>query len=88
MTIEEIRERVIDLLELICGDNSTRIREELVAYGDAEIESIFFYEIVAVLEDDLGAKTSDKMLKEIHKRVKSSFNEFCDLWAEMQGGNT
>ncbi len=87
MSIDEIRERVITLLEEICEVDSEKILVEYQTYGDAEIDSVYFYEIIGVLEAELGTKVSDKMLKEVHKRVKSSFSEFCNLWLEMQGGD-
>lgn len=85
MTRGEIQDAVIRCLENISMDDPTRIRNELKTFGDAEIPSVFFMEILGALEVELGIKRIPE--KEVHKQVKSSLNSFCSLLEKIQGGN-
>lgn len=73
---------MIDLLAEICEDDPQRIRAELESLGDAEIPSLFFLEIVGPIEEMLGVQIS---ASQIHRRVKSSLKDFCNLIEELQG---
>lgn len=80
---EDLMEKIANYLEDICGDSAERIMNEVKSYNDAEIESIFFLEIIGMLEEDMGIIIP---IKQIHKRVKSSFREFCTLVSELLEG--
>ncbi|WP_066071663.1 acyl carrier protein [Neobacillus soli] len=80
---EDIVEKIANYLEDICGDSSERLLNEVEVYGDTEVESIFFLEIIGMLEEDMGINIP---VKEVHKRVKSSFRDFCTLVGELLEG--
>jgi len=71
---------IADYLEDWCGDSSERIINEITEFGDTDVDSIFFMEIIGVIEEEMGIKVP---IKEVHKRVKSSFKEFCELISEL-----
>lgn len=72
--------KIANYLEEVCGDSSERIINEVECFGDTDIESIFFLEIIGMLEDDLNITVP---IKKVHKQVKSSFKDFCELINEL-----
>ncbi|HFR4149055.1 TPA: acyl carrier protein [Bacillus cereus] len=80
---EELMQKVADYLEEWCGDSSERIINEVEEFGDTDVDSIFFMEIIGVIEEEMEIKVPVKI---VHKRVKSSFKGFCELIAELLGG--
>ncbi|TGB01487.1 acyl carrier protein [Halobacillus salinus] len=73
---EGLMQKIANYLEDWCGDSAERIMTEVNAFGDTEVDSIFFLEIIGPLEDELGVTVK---VKDIHSNVKSSFKEFCEL---------
>lgn len=73
---------MIDLLAEFCEDDPDRIRAELASLGDAEIPSLFFLEIVGPIEEIIGVHVS---ASQIHRCVKSSFKNFCNLIEALRG---
>jgi acyl carrier protein len=80
---EDLVEKIANYLEDICGDSAERIISEIHDFGDTDVESIFFLEIIGMLEEDLGINIP---VKEVHKRVKSSLRDFCTLVNEVLEG--
>ncbi|MCA4158023.1 acyl carrier protein [Priestia megaterium] len=80
---DELIEKIAGYLEEWCGDSSERIINEVKSFGDTDVDSIFFLEIIGPIEDDMDIKIP---VKEVHKRVKSSFKDFCELIAELLEG--
>ncbi|WHX25111.1 acyl carrier protein [Virgibacillus halodenitrificans] len=77
---EGLMQKIADYLEDWCGDSAERIMTEVNSFGDTEVDSIFFLEIIGPLEDELGVTVK---VKDIHNKVKSSFKDFCELISEL-----
>jgi acyl carrier protein len=87
MSNDELEQLVSRLLEEICFDDPSRIQSELQTFGDAEIPSIYFLEILGALEEELNIKIPEyQVINDIHKKVKSSFRSFCALINSILGG--
>jgi acyl carrier protein len=76
LDIQQITEKVLDLLDTYCGDDPDRIRDEIFRLGDAEVDSIYFVEIAPVLAGELGIQIT---VSHIDQYAKRSFNDFCGL---------
>ncbi|WP_164821789.1 phosphopantetheine-binding protein [Paenibacillus koleovorans] len=71
-----IAEKVKDLLESLCGDDSSRIQQDIEKLGDAEVDSIYFVEIAPVVAQHFGIMIT---VNHIDQHAKRSFNDFCRL---------
>ncbi|MBY0038669.1 acyl carrier protein [Bacillus cereus] len=80
---EKLMQKIADYLEEWCGDSSERIISEVKEFGDTDVDSIFFMEIIGVIEEEMEIIIP---VKKVHKRVKSSFKGFCELIAELLEG--
>lgn len=76
MTRSELEALVLSFLRDFCHEDPSRIESEVNTYGDAEVASIFFIEILGFLEEELGIRIPEVS---IHNEVKSSFRQYCDL---------
>ncbi|WP_324729435.1 acyl carrier protein [Lysinibacillus fusiformis] len=75
MSLTIIEKRVLDLLEDF-GEDIEEIVKELESEGDAEIDSIYFIELIPFLESEFNVTINPV---NIHDNSKRSFKSFCNL---------
>ncbi|ALC91534.1 hypothetical protein AM500_18395 [Bacillus sp. FJAT-18017] len=76
MVNEIITQKVLSLLDEYFGEDIDALLMELEEYDDIEIDSIYFVEMIPILEEEYSITIKPQMIHDIAKR---SFNAFCLL---------
>jgi len=76
VTFTIVEQRVLDLLRDHFDEDIESILSELEQLADAEIDSIYFLELIPYLESEFNITISPD---EIHNDAKRSFKSFCKL---------